>query len=180
AAARLIRLTAPDVVHTHSAKAGLAGRLAVRGRIPTVHQPHAWSFEAVDGTAAQLVLRWERFATRWTTRLLCVSEAERSRGSAARVRAPWSVIGNGVDLDRFHPGPHAPGPRSCDPRDPAPRATAPRVTGLPAPGTAVEDAPLVVCVARLCPQKGQDVLLRAWPEVTRRVPGARLALVGDG
>jgi glycosyltransferase involved in cell wall biosynthesis len=41
-------------------------------------------------------------------------------------------------------------------------------------------APLVVCVGRLCRQKGQDVLLRAWPRVLRRVPGARLVLVGDG
>jgi glycosyltransferase involved in cell wall biosynthesis len=42
------------------------------------------------------------------------------------------------------------------------------------------DGPLVVCVGRLCRQKGQDVLLRAWPAVVRRVPGARLVLVGDG
>ncbi|MGW0584114.1 glycosyltransferase family 4 protein, partial [Streptomyces sp. NPDC002920] len=40
--------------------------------------------------------------------------------------------------------------------------------------------PLVVCMGRLCRQKGQDVLLRAWPDVVRQVPGARLALVGDG
>ncbi|WP_342748799.1 glycosyltransferase family 4 protein [Streptomyces phaeoluteigriseus] len=39
---------------------------------------------------------------------------------------------------------------------------------------------LVVCVGRLCRQKGQDVLLAAWDAVAARVPGARLALVGDG
>jgi glycosyltransferase involved in cell wall biosynthesis len=37
-----------------------------------------------------------------------------------------------------------------------------------------------VCVGRLSEQKGQDVLLRAWPAVRARVPTARLALVGDG
>jgi glycosyltransferase involved in cell wall biosynthesis len=41
-------------------------------------------------------------------------------------------------------------------------------------------APVVVCVGRLCRQKGQDVLLSAWDAVTARVPGARLVLVGDG
>jgi glycosyltransferase involved in cell wall biosynthesis len=41
-------------------------------------------------------------------------------------------------------------------------------------------APLVVCVGRLCRQKGQDILLDAWPSVLRRVPAARLVLVGDG
>jgi phosphatidylinositol alpha-1,6-mannosyltransferase len=42
------------------------------------------------------------------------------------------------------------------------------------------DAPLVVCVSRLVPRKGQDVLVEAWPRVRARVPGARLLLVGTG
>jgi phosphatidyl-myo-inositol dimannoside synthase len=40
--------------------------------------------------------------------------------------------------------------------------------------------PVVVCVSRLMPRKGQDVLVRAWPEVQRRVPDAALLLVGGG
>ncbi|MBW3602562.1 MAG: glycosyltransferase family 4 protein [Actinobacteria bacterium] len=40
--------------------------------------------------------------------------------------------------------------------------------------------PLVMCVARLVARKGQDALVRAWPAVARRVPGARLALAGTG
>jgi glycosyltransferase involved in cell wall biosynthesis len=43
-----------------------------------------------------------------------------------------------------------------------------------------DSIPHAVCVGRLCRQKGQDVLLEAWPEITERVPGARLVLVGDG
>jgi glycosyltransferase involved in cell wall biosynthesis len=38
----------------------------------------------------------------------------------------------------------------------------------------------VVCVGRLCREKGQDVLLDAWPAVLGRVPDAQLLLVGDG
>ncbi|WP_330175302.1 glycosyltransferase family 4 protein [Streptomyces sp. NBC_01498] len=161
----------PDVVHAHSAKAGFAGRLAVRGRIPTVFQPHAWSFEAVSGTTAALARSWERLAARWTARVLCVSEAERARGERAGVRARWSVVPNGVDTDRFGPaGPHdAPAPAAA-----AARAALPALAQLP------PDTPLVVCVGRLCRQKGQDVLLRAWPLVLRDIPGARLVLVGDG
>ena len=41
-------------------------------------------------------------------------------------------------------------------------------------------APVVGCVSRLVPRKGQDVLVRALPEIRRRVPGAVLLLVGDG
>ncbi|MET8682293.1 glycosyltransferase [Streptomyces sp. NPDC004647] len=164
--ARLVRRTAPDLVHAHSAKAGLAGRLAVRGRIPTVFQPHAWSFEAVGGSTAELALRWERFAARWAARVLCVSEDERLRGRQAGVLARWAVIRNGVDTDRFRPA-DAAARRSA-------RAGLGALRGLP------PEAQLVVCVGRLCRQKGQDVLLRAWPEVAAAVPGARLVLVGDG
>lgn len=100
--ARVVEDVRPDLVHAHSAKAGLAGRLAVRGRIPTVFQPHAWSFEAVGGPAAVLALGWERWAARWAARTVCVSEAERLRGVRAGIRGPATVIPNGVDLDRFH------------------------------------------------------------------------------
>lgn len=85
-------------------------------------------------------------------------------GVAHGVRARWAVVPNGVDTARFTPPP----PRS------AVRSRLPALSGT---GT---DAPLVVCVGRLCRQKGQDVLLRAWPSVTARLPAARLVLVGDG
>ncbi|MFK0018008.1 glycosyltransferase family 4 protein [Streptomyces sp. NPDC090798] len=155
----------PDVVHAHSAKAGLAGRLAVRGRVPTVFQPHAWSFEAVDGVTAALALKWERWGARWASRVVCVSEAERTTGVRAGIRAHWTVIPNGIDTEHFHPA-----------------AEGTVRAGIPLLSQAGGDpaAPLVVCVGRLCPQKGQDVLLEAWRAVVRQVPGARLVLVGDG
>nr|WP_308309370.1 glycosyltransferase [Streptomyces sp. CHD11] len=161
--ARLLDDVCPDLVHAHSAKAGLAGRLAVRGRIPTVFQPHAWSFEAVGGTTAALALRWERWAARWASRVVCVSDAERATGVRAGITGRWTVVPNGIDPEHFRPAPAA-----------AVRARLAPLAGLPA------QAPLAVCVGRLCRQKGQDVLLRAWSGVLRRVPDARLVLVGDG
>ncbi|GGT40755.1 glycosyltransferase [Streptomyces chromofuscus] len=158
--ARLLDDVRPDLVHAHSAKAGLAGRIAVRGSVPTVFQPHAWSFEAVTGPTAALALTWERFGARWAHRTVCVSEAERLRGLRAGIDARWAVVPNGIDTGRFRPAAGAVRASLGTDVDPA--------------------APLVVCVARLCRQKGQDVLLAAWPAVTRRVPGARLVLVGDG
>jgi glycosyltransferase involved in cell wall biosynthesis len=164
AAARLVREVRPDLLHLHSAKAGLAVRLAVRGRVPTVFQPHAWSFDAVGGATAAAARAWERYAARWADRVLCVSDAECTAGRQAGVRARWAVVRNGVDLARFTP--------AAD-RD-AVRAALPALSDV-GPGT-----PLVVCVGRLCRQKGQDVLLRAWPAVAAAVPAARLVLVGDG
>ncbi|MEV4612116.1 glycosyltransferase [Kitasatospora sp. NPDC049258] len=159
---RIVKGAAPDVLHLHSAKAGLAGRLAVRGALPTVFQPHAWSFAAVGGPVAAATVRWERFATRWTKALLCVSEQERVDGVVAGLEADWRVVPNGVDLRHFAVA------------DRAARRAARMRLGLD------PQAPLAVCVGRLCRQKGQDVLLEAWPEVLARVPAARLALVGGG
>jgi glycosyltransferase involved in cell wall biosynthesis len=151
----------PRVVHLHSAKAGLAGRLALRGSKPTIFQPHAWSFHAVGGLVGRASLLWERIATRWTDVLVCVSEAEREQGVAAGLDAPWRVIPNAVDLERFAPtGPDA-------------RAAARAALGL-------DDAPLALCLGRLSRQKGQDVLLDAWPSLRAAVPEAQLAFVGDG
>lgn len=174
--ARIVDAVRPTLVHAHSAKAGLAARVAVRGRVPTVFQPHAWSFEAVDGGVALLARTWERHAARWTARTLCVSAAERDTGRRAGITGPCSLVPNGIDPQRF-----APADRRAA-RDELLAAgeggwgvDASRVVGAP-----WLDAPWVVCVGRLCRQKGQDVLLRAWPTVAARVPGARLVLVGDG
>ncbi|BCY06520.1 glycosyltransferase family 4 protein [Actinoplanes sp. L3-i22] len=65
----------------------------------------------------------------------------------------------GVDVDTFHPGVDG---------------SAVRVRhGL-------AGRPVVVCVSRLVPRKGQDMLIRALPEIRRRVPGAALLLVSGG
>ncbi|MDX3454741.1 glycosyltransferase [Streptomyces sp. ME02-8801-2C] len=160
---RVVGAVRPDVVHAHSAKAGIATRLAVRGRVATVFQPHAWSFEAVGGPTAALALKWERWGARWASRVVCVSDAERATGVRAGIAGQWRVIPNGIDTERFHPA-----------------AANPVRDRIPLLGGVEPAAPLVVCVGRLCRQKGQDVLLRAWDEVAERVPGARLVLVGDG
>ncbi|MFJ2769384.1 glycosyltransferase family 4 protein [Streptomyces sp. NPDC087300] len=161
---RVVDAVAPDLVHAHSAKAGLAARLALRGAVPTVFQPHAWSFEAADGVTGLLARRWERAAARWSARIVCVSEAEWVTGRRAGIDGRYTVVPNGVDPERFAP---------------ADRAAA-RERLLPPGHPARNGAPLVVCVGRLCRQKGQDLLLEAWPSVTDRFADAQLVLVGDG
>ncbi|GAC1330047.1 MAG: glycosyltransferase family 4 protein [Mycobacteriales bacterium] len=44
----------------------------------------------------------------------------------------------------------------------------------------LSDRPVVVCVSRLVPRKGQDLLIRVLPELARRVPGVALLVVGGG
>lgn len=155
---RLVRRFRPDVVHLHSSKSGLAGRLALRGRLPTIFQPHAWSFHAQPGVVGKLAVRWERAAARWTDVFICVSEDERRQGAELGITAELRLLPNAVDLARLRPGD---------------RGAARRELGL-------ADAPTVVTVGRLCRQKGQDLLLQAWPAVLAQLPQARLVLVGDG
>lgn len=161
--ARIVAAAGPQLVHAHGPKAGLAARLALRGRVPTVFQPHGWPFGAAGGVLAGPARRWERYGARWADRIVCVSETERRKGQAAGVEAAWTVVPNGVDTERFRPAAEGAG-----------RNLPSLVADLPG------SAPLVVCVGRLCRQKGQDVLLAAWDQVLRRLPNARLVLVGDG
>ena len=161
ALARLVGEYAPDLVHLHSAKAGLAGRLAIRGARPTVFQPHSWSFEAARGAQQAAAIRWERFATRWADAVVCVSEDERERGRALGIRAGWAVLPNGVDLERLAPAGAAERSAARD-------------------GSVSIRGPIAVLVGRIAEQKGQFGLARLWPQVRARVPGARLVLVGDG
>jgi glycosyltransferase involved in cell wall biosynthesis len=155
---RIVRAVQPDVVHLHGSKAGLAGRLAIRGRLPTIFQPHLWSFQADPGITVRPARRWERFAARWTHRFVCVSDDEHRAGTAAGVAGRFAVIYNGVDVDEIQP------------RD---RSDARARLGF-------GDGPIAVCVGRLAPLKGQDMLLAGWSDVLEAVPDARLLLVGDG
>jgi glycosyltransferase involved in cell wall biosynthesis len=157
----LVREADPELVHLHSAKAGLAGRMAIRGRRTTLFQPHAWSFEAVRGPLRSATVAWDRVAPRWTSATVCVSEDERRRGESVGVGGRFAVVPNGVDLSRWPPA------------GPADRAAARQELGL-------DDGPLVLCVGRLSEQKGQDVLLEAWRLVAESAPAAGLALVGEG
>jgi glycosyltransferase involved in cell wall biosynthesis len=155
----ILECLAPDIVHLHSSKAGLAGRLAVRGRWPTIFQPHLWSFQTAGGWFGRASTAWEVFASRWTDQLVCVSHDELDAGRTAGVTAAADVVPNGVDARRLRPGR--------------------RLAARHALGLAV-NAPTAVCVGRLAPLKGQDQLLDAWPAVLAEVPDARLVLVGDG
>jgi glycosyltransferase involved in cell wall biosynthesis len=159
---QLISTMQPDVVHLHSAKAGLAGRLAVRGGRPTLFQPHGWSWLAARGATARGALAWERLAARWTDLLVCVGEGEAAHARHHRVEVRHIVIRNGVDLSHFAP---------VDERA--------RIAARDRLGVARE-APLAVCLGRITRQKGQDLLLAAWPGVRRQCPAALLCIVGDG
>src|SRR5207245_11680235 len=89
--AALLRTQRPDIVHTHSGKAGILGRLAARrARVPViVHTIHGPSFGAFQGRLPNAVFaRAEHFAARVTTHFVVVADAMRDQYLARGIGRP--------------------------------------------------------------------------------------------
>jgi glycosyltransferase involved in cell wall biosynthesis len=163
---RIFRSWRPDVVHTHSSKAGIVGRWgARRERVPVVvHSVHGWSFhDHMPRWNRALYVRLERLAARGTDRIITVSTLDRGKGLSAKIgsREQYVTIPPINDLRRFS---GAAGERV------AARAR----LGLPV------DAPVVGTVGRLSEQKDPLTFVRAAARIAAQLPEARFVMVGDG
>ncbi len=153
-----IKRIQPDILHTHTSKAGFLGRLAGRlaGARHVVHTPHGHVFGGYFSPLTTSVFAMlERSAARWTDRITTLTAAEARQYLALRIGRPeqFVTIPAGVDL--------------------APVLSAP-------PIRLVEDGPVIGTVARLVPVKGLHYMINAAPDILRRFPDARFVLVGDG
>jgi len=161
----VVRRLQPQVVHTHSSKAGVLGRLAARiGRAPVVvHSIHGFGFTPLQpGPVRMLYVIAERVMARWTDHFVAVSESNLRAGLALGLFPPEraSVIRSGIELGRF--------------RSPAGGREARERLGVP------EGAPLVVQVGNFKPQKAPLDFVRVAAAVARQAPGAWFVMVGDG
>lgn len=153
----------PDVVHAHGLKAGLAAALALR-RAPGGARPLAVSVHTLPGPGTPATPGVAASLVRWIHRLAPGAAFLPVSGAVAAWLA--AALGPGAPLAVLVP-PLAP-PAALDPRE------ARRRLGLP-PGI-----PVVGFVGRLSPEKGLDVLLRAWARARRQLGEARLVVIGDG
>jgi len=163
---RLIRTGRYHIVHTHSSKAGVLGRLAAKlaGTPIVVHTLHSLVFHDYQPWLVNRL--W------WAVKMLCapltdhfisVSSVISQKAIAAGIGRPekFTTIYSGMELDWFLDS-------KVDP------AAVRREFGIP------EDAPVVGKIARLFSLKGHDQLLDAAPEIVRRHPNVRFFLIGDG
>lgn len=162
---KTFRAERPDVVHTHSSKAGILGRLAaaLAGVPVVIHTYHGFGFhdrQPAPVKAAYVLL--ERLCRPLTTRLIYVSRsnaeyAER-HGLGAAERA--LIIRSGIRLGDF--------PAKTD----AAKLKMSAGIGM--------HKPLVVCVGNLKPQKNAGDFLAAAAKASAKVPEARFVYLGDG
>src|SRR4051794_8515244 len=164
-----VRRFRPDIVHTHTAKAGMLGRLAalaMRPRPIIVHTYHGHVLEGYFGPLRNAFYRaLERGLARISDTLIGVSRATVDDLVRLRVarRNKFRVVPIGLDLDRFVTATHEDGSRF---RDDA--------------GASGGEHVLLTFVGRLVPIKRVDVLLRALARARAADPRIRLAIVGDG
>lgn len=162
----LFRARRPDIVHTHSSKAGLVGRWAAHRELfpVVVHTVHGWSFhEHMPAWLSATYVRLERRAARWCDRIVTVSDLDREKGLAAGIGRPeqYVTIREINDLAPYEQ--HA-----------GERHEARRHLGLGA------DEVVVGTVGRLTEQKDPFTWLRSASLVADRRPDARFVMVGDG
>lgn len=155
-----------DLVHTHSSKAGVLGRLAARlAGIPVViHTVHGWGFNdrqrpLVHRSYAAL----ERWCAGFTDALVTVTPRDTEVGLALGIGEPslYSTIRSGIDVAHFG----TPARSREQVRDELGLAAHHRVA---------------VSVMRLVPQKAPLDVIEAAGRLLREVPDARVLLVGDG
>jgi len=162
---RLIRHLRPRIIHTHSGKAGVLGRLAAkRAGVPIIiHHVHGPSFGDFQGAFAnRLFLAAERRAARVTTHFVCSANAMTRRYLQAGIGRPemFTRVFSGFQVEQF----------ASATNDQALRAQ----LGLPG------DAFVIGNIGRLAPLKGHEDLFKVLHALLPDCPGARLLLVGDG
>jgi glycosyltransferase involved in cell wall biosynthesis/uncharacterized membrane protein len=164
---RLFRRARPDVVHLHSSKAGILGRLAaVLARVPIrVFTVHGWSFAAYRGSPGRLFLWAERMVRPITTAVICVSHASREQGIAARacIAGRTVVIHNAVDTTSFLPARRTEGPpriisvaRFAFPKDFATLVRALALVSADYRATFVGDGPALPDIATVVEMQGLE------------------------
>jgi glycosyltransferase involved in cell wall biosynthesis len=162
----VMRRLRPHVVHTHTAKGGMLGRLAARlARVPVV--VHTYHGHVLHGYfppgRTRVFLAIERALGRWTDCLLAVSETVRAELLSRGVGSPerFRVMPLGLDLERYV---------GAD----AVRGILRSELGL------APDVPMVAIVARLVPVKAHEVFLRAARLVRDALAASQFLVVGDG
>ncbi len=162
---RLIKNGDFAIVHTHSSKAGILGRLAARagGAGVRVHTIHGLPFHPYQSRILNLLyINLEKIASIFTQKIITVCDAMSAKACSCRIaeRDKFITIYSGMELDTF---------LSIKEKDEE-----------LASSLGLGDNIVIGKIARLFSLKGHKFLIRALPAIIKAVPNVKLLLVGDG
>ncbi len=163
---RLMRKYRPDVVHTHTAKAGFVGRVAAwLARVPVrVHTFHGHVFYGYFGKWKTRLFLWlERLCGRISTRIITISPGLRDELVDTYRVAPvdkFEVVSLGLEL--------------------APLVNAPRTPEFRTQYHLPLDAKLVGIVGRLVPIKNHELFLQTAQRIAQQRQDIHFVVIGDG
>lgn len=162
----LFRKEKPQIVHTHTSKAGIIGRWAARlARVPVIiHTPHGhvfWGYFNRWVSCFYSIL--ERWTARITDRIITLTEQEKKDHLYFRIASPdkFEVIHSGVELEKFQSIQASPEPLRKE-------------LGIP------HDAIVVGTAGRLTPIKGHRYLIEAAKQVIAVHLETHFLIIGDG
>ena len=154
-----------DVIHTHSSKAGILGRIAGRmaGVPMVVHTIHGLAFGPYESRLKNLIyINAERYAATKCARIYAVAQAMIDQCLAEKIGRPeqYKVVYSGMELDRF---------LEAEKDDSLRRAL-----GIP------ENRKVVGAIARLFPRKGYEDFFPIAANIVRELPDTHFLILGDG
>ncbi|MFH1666325.1 MAG: glycosyltransferase family 4 protein [Elusimicrobiota bacterium] len=168
---KIIETEKPDIIHTHSSKAGFLGRWAaffvnhisnLKFRIKIVHTPHGHVFYGYSGKLKTFLFVFlERVSSIITDKLVALTEGEKKESLKFKVGKPenWEVIHSGIDLNT----------------NPAQKNELKKKLNIP------ENTLVIGTVARLEPVKGIKYFAQAFPFIVKSLNRPiTFVIVGDG
>ncbi len=171
---KLLRQLQPDIVHTHSAKAGILGRYAgsalkgawAPGRPAVVHGIHGLAFHPYQSRwINRIYIAIEKAAAKHTDYFVSVADAmtDQCRTAGIGVDVPYVTAYSAIDEEQF--------------LEPIP---AERTRAFRRQYDIADDAVVLVTIARLFMLKGHDYIIASAPELAKRFDNVIWLFVGDG
>ncbi|HEY1684884.1 MAG TPA: glycosyltransferase family 4 protein [Tepidisphaeraceae bacterium] len=162
----LLKQIKPDIVHTHSSKAGILGRHAAHAaHMPAIiHTIHGLAFTASKNALVNHAYKiLEKRAAPITTKIVCVADAMREQSLAAGIGRPaqYVTVHSGMEIEPFI-------------NSHTTRAAIRKQLGI------AENDIVVGTIARLFHLKGHEDLLAGAPQLCEKFPNLKFLWLGDG
>jgi len=163
---RIFRQEPIDIIHTHSSKAGIIGRLAahIAGIPIIIHTVHGWSFhDFMSPIIRQIYIILERWAASFTDAIIVVTQKDIQKGLDAHIGKPekYHLIRSAIPMEQFKPNQST-------------RDYQRNQFNIPT------EAIIIGNVGRFSPQKNPFDWIKIAGQIGRKNPQVYFLLVGDG